>query len=371
MKKIYLLCFLVKLSCLTAIAQKNSAYIIESGGDTLLVEEIMKLESPDKVKVQANGSTMTYHAGEILGFGFEDRVFLSKNVKRAAEEKEKFIEEVVRGYMSLYRTNYPGEKKKFYVSKLHDSLTYEISRSYYHNFIAFYFQDCPEIVSHNQELWKSRFKYDLQAMFELVKQYNECLVPNAKQLVRIFPEKRTVFYVVAGLGYLNIRYKGEAAASVLPLAGAGIKFRYSKRFSVGGELLLTRKGGTIDYSFEKLDGARYYVQLPGLLGFTFNPNSKSQLSLLGGGVFGYAFSDTYETIDRPDELLLLEERFKFSTGYLIGLEFARELNNDKKLALSGRYEDSRFGVNASNASFGSSVVTFHERSFSLLLKYEL
>lgn len=371
MKKSYLLFFLLKLSCLTAVAQNNSAYLLESTGDTLFVEEIREPESPGKVEARVNGSTRTYQAGEILGFGFDGRLFLSKKVKSAAAEKERFIEEVVRGYMSLYRSHYAGEKKKFYVSKLSDSLTYEISRSYYHNFIAFYFQDCPAIVAHNQELSESRFTYDLQAMFELVKQYNECLAPDAEQLVRLFPEKRTVFYALAGLGYLHLSYKGQAASSVLPVVGAGIKFRYSKYFSVGGELLLSRKGGTLDYSFEKLKGARYYLQLPVLLGYTFNPNREYPFTLFGGGVFGYALSDTYEPIGRPDAYLLLAERFEFSTGYLVGLELARELPNGKTLTFAGRYEDSRFGVNESNASFGSNLLPFHERSFSLLLKYEL
>lgn len=371
MKKTYLLLLLFNLSFLTAIAQNNSAYLIKSKGDTLFVEEIKDIESSGKVHVLANGSTKAYSPKEILGFGFNGRVFLSKKVKSAAGVEQKFIEEVVRGYANLYRTNSAGEKKKFYVDKLNDTITYEVSRTYYHNFIAFYFEDCPEIVSHNEGLRKSRFKYDLLAMFELVKQYNNCIAPHAKQEVRVFPEKRTVFYALAGAGYLNIRYKGESAASIQPLVGMGVKYRYFKRFSVGGELLFTRKGGSIDYSYEVLEGARYYAQLPVLLGFTFNPNSESQLSLIGGGSLGYAFYDTYKPIGRPDELLLLTERVKFSTGYLLGLEFAQKLPNDKKLILSARYDDSRFSVNENNASFGSSMLTFNERSLSLLLKYEL
>lgn len=371
MKKIYLLLFLFNLTFLTVVAQNNSAYIVQSEGDTIFVEEIKEPESSEKVLVQVNGRSITYSPGEIMGFGLENRVFVSKKVKSpGAGETQRFVEEILKGYVSLYRTNSAGEKKKYYVNKLNDSVTYEISRTYYHNFISFYFEDCPDIVEHNQELWKSRFKYDLSAMFELVKQYNNCIAPGAKQVVRVFPEKRTVFYAVAGLGYLHLSYKGKSGASVQPLAGVGLKYRYFKNFSVGGELLFTRKGGAIDYSFEVLKGARYYVQVPVLLGFTFNPGSASQVSLIGGGSLGYAFADTYKPVGRPDELLLLTNRAKFSTAYLLGLEFARKLNNDKKLILSARYDGSRFSVDENNASFGSNMLTFNEPSLSLLLKYE-
>lgn len=372
MKKICLLFFLFNLFFLTVVAQNNSAYIIQSEGDTIFVEEIKEPESSEKVLVQVNGRSTSYSPDEIMGFWLKDRAFLSKKVKSpgAAGETQRFVEEVLKGYVSLYRTKYAGEKKKYYVNRLNDPVTYEISRTYYHNFISFYFEDCQDIVEHNQELWKSRFKYDLIAMFELVKQYNDCIAPGAKQVVRIFPEKRTVFYAVAGLGFLHLSYKGRSAASVQPLAGVGVKYRYFKNFFVGSELLFTRKGGAIDYSFEVLKGARYYVQLPVLLGFTFNPGSASQVSLIGGGSLGYAFADTYEPIGRPDELLLLTKRAKFSTAYLLGLELARKLNNDKRLVLSARYDGSSFSVDENNASFGSNMLTFNERSLSLLLKYE-
>ncbi|WP_242921630.1 outer membrane beta-barrel protein [Pontibacter liquoris] len=258
---------------------KEGDYIVTIQNDTLNGEVRFKNDTlllfknaaaanikytPDKLKAaQADGNSFTVK--QVLG-------------------RSKFLQEVVTGYLSLYRFQSVKAGERFFLGR--NDTIFVVTPKNIHGIIGFYLKDCPQEKDISVEVIKKLYKYNLKDLISFVSYYNLCKGYQDEQVIKYSPEK-THFKTALSIGLESYRLKlgdknedypgldfGNKASFVAAMA---VSLGKETGFSVRSGLQFTHKEGaakSLPYPLNNstsvdVDFSASFLEAPLLFRYTF------------------------------------------------------------------------------------------------------
>lgn len=352
--KMFFLFLMVGLIHTTISAQtfnSKRGIIIKNNSDTLLgqIKDQHNLVREIQFKPESQEKFVSFSPAEINAFAYEDGIqYRSVSVPiNDSTFQQQFLLCLVDGYMSLF---YKDEQ--YYIaqpnatlllidknSDLNGEYTKEDIR--FRRTLSYLMKDCGDAVKA-----ANRAEYNSSSLSRVVKKYNECKLPGENPVVnkerfrmkvrlgaRLGGVNNTMSYTRKDLWINKYTIQPELGFS----GGITCNLSFTSRFSVQPEVLLTRKGGYIDYNYESYDdGADFSqfnfvsFQIP-VTAYYHIGNARLQPFIGAGGVWGYFIKNEvkglYDFYIENDEIGL-----RGSTG------LSYRLAKNRKISLEYVYE---------------------------------
>ncbi len=107
---------------------------------------------------------------------------------------DKYFQEIITGYLSLYRQKYANTKENFFL-KRNDTL-FVVTPTNFLSFVSYLSAECKTGDSLSNKNSKQQYKYTLNDLSEFVDYYNTCTGHKANQVISYVPEKFSVKPVI-------------------------------------------------------------------------------------------------------------------------------------------------------------------------------
>ncbi len=213
------------------------------------------LYSYDSVFLEIKGKGRYYYPEEIESIKANDLFLVTKNVRRAKVYKKEFVEQVIEGYMSLYKSKNTEGKLCLYLQK-EDSMIYYIPEKYFKGYINSLFSDCEKLNIEMEKKSLQRFTYKLYTFYELVSFYNNCMDKDSKSIT--FKEPKILFNKYVAFGATTSTIK----TSLYPFDGQNYSLKLSPHFGVAmGYLYSNRLGFFIGLNYSKIHSTSMFTTI--------------------------------------------------------------------------------------------------------------
>lgn len=168
--------FLLFFTLLQNINSQKKIDIIYNDGITQSIEATGKRlkYSKDGISLSINRKTVKYTPSEIQQVrSGEFKLISSKIHNQNGDSVYEFLEPLLSGYISLYRS-YDNKGKKLFYLQVKDSVIQFIPKKYFKFYINYLFSDCNSLNIQMDEKSFQRFEYKLDDWLHLVNIYNKC-----------------------------------------------------------------------------------------------------------------------------------------------------------------------------------------------------
>jgi hypothetical protein len=331
-KILYLLLTLVLLSVSASYAQEGlvDSYLVTSQNDTL--RGSIKLKGDSLLILKTRGIKESYTVDNTKTVLTEGKKYTVENVVG----DKKFLQEIVTGYMSLYRFKNFTTREKFFL-KENDSI-YVVTENNYPGLINFFLSTCPQGSGLTAKRISRQYKYNLKSMIEFVTNYNSCKGNLNDQVIRYQPEKdRYDIILNTGLDIHQLKingknedYSGASSGNSVGYA-MGLSFGLTNKaeFSIRPGIRYTFREGSFtklpvdinSYTSVDIDFKLRYIEVPVMFRYTFTQKYIRPFISLGPYVGIPLFSQVKRTPYRfsyPDNFEKEANKMGISYGYAGG-----------------------------------------------------
>jgi opacity protein-like surface antigen len=284
-------------------------------------------------------------------------------------QRQLFLKEVVKGYLSLYTARDAANKELFFIQE-GDSAVLFLRENILPGMLHAYLKDCPGLFVDRNTSGRKKYRYELSSMIDLVKAYNRCVRPDEPFQVRNEPEKNDVSLgIKAGWGANNFSYQKHVKYSryyaqnfdtgPAVIAGVFMHIPFSTNWAIQPEILfapvtasLVRPGVTTRYE-EHTYFRINYLQAPITVRYTISRKRLKPYVYAGPGLH-YALTSKAEFFVKPTDAntRLSHVRLpvdRFSAGYAAGAGIESSVDSRLKLFFETGYNQlftSTFTVSA-------------------------